>query len=91
MKEHIDGQRQQELNEQQAQQSDKEQGQDIGFEQTLELIEEKIEQLGKTDLPLAEAFAEYEEGVKLLRLAQDMLDTVEKQVVYLKEGELHEL
>lgn len=66
-------------------------GQAVGFEQMLEQIEEKIGQLGKTDLPLAEAFARYEEGVTLLRQAQDMLDMVEKQVVFLKEGELHEL
>ncbi len=63
---------------------------ELSFEQRLALIEKKIDRLGQGDLPLATAFSEYEEGILLLRQAQDMLNMVEKQVLYLQEGKTHE-
>lgn len=59
---------------------------------TPELLQEKfgqldaiLEQLQKSDISLEEAFAKYQEGVKLVKECNDQIERVEKQVQILSQ------
>ena len=55
-------------------------------------LEETLALLESDDVSLEEAFAAYTEGMKLLKLCNDQIDKVEKQVLKLSEdGTLTEL
>ncbi|ABK43568.1 Exodeoxyribonuclease VII small subunit [Magnetococcus marinus MC-1] len=56
--------------------SDKKQG----FEASLERLEALVGELERGELPLEEALAAYEEGMKLARLCQKRLDSAEKRI-----------
>lgn len=62
------------------------------IEENFAKLEETLAKLESDDVTLEEAFAAYSEGMKLLRLCNDQIDKVEKQVMKLSEdGTLTEL
>jgi exodeoxyribonuclease VII small subunit len=63
------------------------------FEQALEELEELVERLEAGDLPLEEALADFERGVKLTRECQQKLAIAEQKVKVLMEesGSIREL
>jgi exodeoxyribonuclease VII small subunit len=63
------------------------------FEQALEELEELVERLEAGDLPLEEALADFERGVKLTRECQQKLASAEQKVKVLMEesGSIREL
>ena len=63
------------------------------FESALEELEELVERLESGDLPLDEALADFERGVKLTRECQKKLASAEQKVKVLMEenGQIQEL
>ena len=63
------------------------------FESALEELEELVERLESGDLPLDEALADFERGVKLTRECQKKLASAEQKVKVLMEenGQVQEL
>lgn len=66
---------------------------DSGAEQTLEELfaetEALIERMEEPDLPLEEAFAAYEQGMKIIRTCNSRIDQVEQKMLMMnEEGEL---
>lgn len=62
------------------------------IEENFAKLEETLAKLESDDVSLEEAFAAYSEGMKLLKLCNDQIDKVEKQVMKLSEdGTLTEL
>ena len=63
------------------------------FEQALEELEQLVERLEAGDLPLEEALADFERGVKLTRECQQKLASAEQKVKVLMEesGQVREL
>lgn len=57
------------------------------FEQSLKALEETVEQLEKGDLPLEEALARFEEGVKAAGNCQKLLREAELKVEKLRLGD----
>ncbi len=59
------------------------------LEENFEGLEEIIEKLESDDLPLEDAFKAYSDGMKLLKICNDQIDRVEKQVLKItEEGQL---
>lgn len=50
-------------------------------------LEQVVARLEAGDLPLEELLRLYEEGVRLARACQHLLDTAELRIQYLQEGE----
>ncbi|SCY30165.1 Exodeoxyribonuclease VII small subunit [Lachnospiraceae bacterium XPB1003] len=50
------------------------------LEENFEALEETLKKMEDADLPLEEAFALYEDGIKRLKSCGDELDMVEKKV-----------
>lgn len=64
---------------------------ELKIEEAFEQIEEAIEKLEDEDITLDDAFAVYQEGMKLLKLCDEKIDRVEKKVLAVnQEGELDE-
>jgi len=63
--------------------SDKQQP--VDFEQSLSQLETLVEQLEQGDLPLEAALRSFEEGVRLTRECQGILDQAEQKVQQLVE------
>ncbi|WGL16114.1 exodeoxyribonuclease VII small subunit [Microbulbifer bruguierae] len=63
------------------------------FESALEELEQLVERLESGDLPLDEALADFERGVKLTRECQQKLASAEQKVKVLMEenGKIQEL
>lgn len=63
------------------------------FESALEELEQLVERLESGDLPLDEALADFERGVKLTRECQQKLASAEQKVKVLMEegGQVQEL
>lgn len=63
------------------------------FEEALEELEQLVERLEAGDLPLEEALADFERGVKLTRECQQKLASAEQKVKVLMEvsGSIREL
>ncbi|WP_226663614.1 exodeoxyribonuclease VII small subunit [Microbulbifer aggregans] len=63
------------------------------FESALEELEQLVERLESGDLPLDEALADFERGVKLTRECQQKLASAEQKVKVLMEegGKVQEL
>ncbi len=59
-------------------------GDDVRFEETVARLEEIVERMEADALDLDEALALYEEGVRLLRAAQGVLDRSEARVLELR-------
>lgn len=60
------------------------------LEENLAELETVITELEKDDVPLEQAFSLYEKGVKLAKLCEEDIDTVEKKVLLLSKGETGE-
>ncbi|MCD7738851.1 MAG: exodeoxyribonuclease VII small subunit [Lachnospiraceae bacterium] len=66
-------------------------GSEMSVEEAFDRLETLLGELEKPDQPLEEAFASYEEGMKLVKFCSDALDRVEKKVLVLSgNGELDE-
>ena len=55
------------------------------IEENFAKLEEALELLESEEVSLEEAFATYTEGMKLLKICNDQIDKVEKQVMKLSE------
>ena len=63
----------------------------VSLEEMFEKIEDVIARLEDPDVPVEDAFTEYEAGMKLLKECNDKLDRIEKKVLALSgDGELNE-
>ncbi|MCV6591186.1 MAG: exodeoxyribonuclease VII small subunit [Marinobacterium sp.] len=60
--------------------------QPVDFEQSLSRLETLVEQLEQGDLPLESALHSFEEGVRLTRECQHILDQAEQKVQLLVEN-----
>ena len=61
------------------------------LEEMFESIEGVIGKLEDPDVPIEDAFAQYENGMKILKECNDKLDRIEKKVLVLSDnGELNE-
>lgn len=61
------------------------------LENMFEQIEELIEELEDKEIPIEDAFAKYESGMKLLEKCNDRIDIIEKKVMKLgSDGSLEE-
>jgi len=60
---------------------------EIKFEDALKSLEEIVDALEKGDVPLEKSLKIFEEGVKLSRLCNKMLDKAEKKVEILMRNE----
>lgn len=60
-------------------------GHDEGFEALYRLLEETVEKLERGNLTLEESISLYEEGMKLARRCQELLQNAELRVTRLQE------
>lgn len=60
--------------------------QSVKFEQAILRLEEIVRQLERGDAPLDQALALFEEGTKLVRTCNGLLDDAQLQVVRLMKG-----
>ena len=62
---------------------------ELKLEEIFEQLEATLEKLDKEELSLEESFQAYEQGVRLVKAANERIDRVEKQVLVLNgKGEL---
>mgnify|MGYP002522881413 CR=1 FL=1 len=59
------------------------------IEEAFEQIQRVLENMNREDIPLEEAFAQYEKGMHLIRYCNESIDKVEKKVRVLS-GEVAE-
>lgn len=64
---------------------------EIKFEDALKRLEEIVDALEKGDIPLGKSLKIFEEGVRLSRLCNKMLDKADKKVEILMRSENGEL
>lgn len=65
---------------------------EMKLEDSFARLDEIIAELEKPDVSLEDSFTYYQEGVKLLKLCNDSIDKVEKELIILSEsGETNEL
>lgn len=70
---------------------EKKQDENLSMEQTFAQLDELIEKLESPQISLEQSFQAYEEGMRLLKLCNDSIDRVEKQVLVLsQDGGFHE-
>lgn len=55
------------------------------IEKAYDELEEIVSQLESDEITLADSLAYYKKGIKLLEKCQNILDTVEKEMITLKE------
>ena len=58
-----------------------------GFEEKMLRLEEIVRQLERGDAPLEETISLFEEGTKLAKSCDELLNRAEKKVVILSKGE----
>lgn len=65
---------------------------EINFEESIEKLEEIAGQLEKGDLSLEESLKKFEEGMKLSKKCNDIIENAEKKITILlqKNGEMQE-
>lgn len=56
------------------------------LEETFEKLDEMLGELESPEISLEDSFQVYEEGMKLLKQCNDIIDRVEKKVLKLNEG-----
>ena len=63
---------------------------ELTFEEAMKKLEEIVERLEEGNVPLEEAIAFFQEGMKLSKLCHDKLQHVEKQLEYMlrEDGQL---
>ncbi len=65
---------------------------DMKLEESFEKLNHIVEALEKPDISLEDSFTLYQEGMKLLKVCNDSIDKVEKELIILSEnGESNEL
>ena len=57
----------------------------LNLEENLQKLDDLLEKMDGDDLSLEDSFAVYEEGMKILKEANEQLEVVEKKVQVLKE------
>ncbi len=63
----------------------------LTLEEALQQLDQQIDVLQSRDIPLEQAFAAYESGMRLLKICSEKIDLVEKKVMMLnEEGEVSE-
>ncbi len=63
----------------------------VSLEETFEQIEAIINQMEQTDVSLEDSFRLYQSGIEKLKTCNELLDSVEKKMLVMKEnGELTE-
>jgi len=62
--------------------------QELSLEQSLEQLEQVMEELSSPDLSLEESFAKYKQGMDLLLKCNQAIDKVEKELMILEENGL---
>ncbi|MBD5551599.1 MAG: exodeoxyribonuclease VII small subunit [Lachnospiraceae bacterium] len=68
-----------------------EQKKEVKLEEAFEKLDEMLSELESPDISLEESFQVYQEGMKLLKQCNEIIDRVEKSVLKLNEnGELEE-
>lgn len=64
---------------------------EIKLEESFEKLDEMLQELESPDISLEDSFQVYQEGMKLLKQCNEIIDKVEKNVLKLNEsGELEE-
>ena len=65
---------------------------DMNFEETMEKLEQIASELEKGDLNLEESLTKFEEGMKLSKKCNEIIENAEKKITILleKDGELKE-
>ncbi len=58
----------------------------LSLEQSLEQLEQVMEELGSPELTLEESFAKYKQGMDLLLQCNQAIDKVEKELMILEEN-----
>jgi exodeoxyribonuclease VII small subunit len=61
------------------------------FEQSLKQLEQIVEELESTDLPLEKALKKFEEGVKLSKSCTSTLDEIEQKITILLKDQTGEI
>ncbi len=56
------------------------------IEESFEFLDNTLEKLSSEEIPLEEAFAAYEKGMKVLQEVNSKIDEVEKKVQIISEG-----
>ncbi|MBP3568820.1 MAG: exodeoxyribonuclease VII small subunit [Lachnospiraceae bacterium] len=64
----------------------KEEEKELSLEQSLEQLEQVMEELGSPELSLEESFAKYKQGMDLLLKCNQAIDKVEKELMILEEN-----
>lgn len=68
-----------------------EKNKELTLEEAFEKLDGMLGELESPDIPLEESFQVYEQGMKLLKQCNEIIDRVEKNVLKLNEnGELEE-
>lgn len=60
---------------------------ELSFEDATQRLEEIVKNMENGKIPLAQSLALFEEGVSLVKLCNDMLDTAEQKVSILLKSE----
>ena len=60
---------------------------ELGFEEALNALEERVRSLESANVPLDRALTLFEEGVELARSCHEHLEAAEKRVAALSRGE----
>ena len=63
-----------------------EEGKELSLEQSLEQLEQVMEELGSPELSLEESFLKYKQGMDLLLKCNQAIDKVEKELMILEEN-----
>lgn len=65
---------------------------DLKLEDAFERLNHIMEELEKPDISLENSFTLYQEGMKLIKICNDSIDKVEKELIILNEkGDINEL
>ncbi len=64
---------------------------DLSLEQAFEQLDTMLDRLESRDIPLEESFTLYQQGMELLKLCNEKIDTVEKKILIMNgDGGLDE-
>ena len=59
---------------------------EANFEQAMQRLEQIVEQMESGELPLEELIVRYEEGMKLVKVCQEKLETAERRIEVISNG-----
>lgn len=57
----------------------------FSYEETIETIENVLNELDNKDIPLDMAISKYKEGLELVKICNEALDKVEKELTIIEE------